>query len=98
MNSKLLKLFKEHIDFPEDHTKVCWQSDVDQVVYNTDNNVDDLMSQNGETYSGEIRGEPVEIDGYILYTLDSGCGWDYQAIFSAALKVDEDEYWESQEE
>lgn len=90
MNAELLELFKDHIDFPEDNTKVCWYADRDQVVYNTDNNIEDLFDQNGQTYSGEIRGEPVEIDGYVFYTLDSLCGFDYQAIFSSALKVEEE--------
>jgi hypothetical protein len=89
MNKQLLELFEEHINFPEDNTKVCWYADRDQVVYNTDNNLEDLYDQNGQTYSGEIRGEPIEVDGYVMYLLDSQCGWDYQAIFSLALKVEE---------
>lgn len=91
MNNKLLKLFEEHINFPEDNTKVCWCVSYDSVMYNTDNNVDDLLDQNGETYSGVIKGEPVEIDGYVMYTLDSECGFDYQAIFKLDLKVEDDE-------
>lgn len=98
MNSKLLKLFKDHIEFPEDNTKVCWSISYGSIVYNTDNNIDDLMEQNGQTYSGEIRGELVVIDGYVMYKLDSQQGFDYQAIFSLALKVDEDEYWENKDD
>lgn len=97
MNKQLLDLFEEHINFPEDYTKVCWQSDLDQIVYNTDNNIEDLLDQNGQTYSGIVKGEPVKIDGYVMYTLDSECGFDYQAIFSLVLKVDEDDYWENQD-
>lgn len=91
MNNKLLKLFKEHIDFPDDHTKICWCVSYDSVMYNTDNNVEDLRERGGETYSGIIKGEPIELDGYVMYNLDSENGFDYQAIFSTALKVDEDE-------
>lgn len=91
MSNKLLKLFKEHIDFPEDNTEVCWCVNYDSVMYNTDNNVDDLLDQNGDTYSGIIKGEPVEVDGYVMYTLDSECGLDYQAIFKLDLKVEEDD-------
>lgn len=91
MNKQLLEIFEEHIDFPEDNTKVCWCVSYDSVMYNTDNNVEDLLDRNGETYSGIIKGEPIELGGYVMYTLDSECGFDYQAIFSLALKVDEDE-------
>lgn len=91
MNKKLLELFEEHIDFPEDNTKVCWYVYCgDSIHYNTDNNVEDLLEGNGQTYSGLIKGNPVELEGYVMYTLDSECGFDYQAIFSNNLKVEEE--------
>ena len=91
MNKQLLELFEEHIDFPEDHTKVCWTEDRGTISYNKENNVEDLLDGNGETYSGEVREGPIEIDGYVMYLLDSSCGFDYQAIFSAALKAEEND-------
>lgn len=91
MNKQLLELFEEHIYFPEDHTKVCWTESYGTISYNKENNVEDLIDGNGETYSGEVREGPIEIDGYAMYLLDSSCGFDYQAIFSLALKVEEDE-------
>lgn len=92
MNKKLLEMFEDHIDFPEDNTTVCWYINYDcNVCYNTDNNVEDLLDGNGETYSGLIKGGPVQIDDYIMYTLDSECGFDYQAIFSLSLLVKEEE-------
>lgn len=87
MNKQLLELFKEHIYFPEDHTKVCWTENGGEISYNKENNVEDLLDGNGETYSGEVREGPIEIDGYVMYLLDSSCGFDYQAIFSLAFKV-----------
>lgn len=91
MNKKLLELFEEHINFPEDCTEICWYADDYQVIYNTDNKLEDLIEQNGNTYSGLIKGQAVELGGYVMYTLDSECGWDYQAIFTLALKVDYEE-------
>jgi hypothetical protein len=91
MNKQLLELFEEHIYFPEDHTKVCWTENYGTISYNKENNVEDLLDGNGETYSGEVREDLIEIDGYVMYLLDSSCGFDYQAIFSLALKVGEDE-------
>ena len=91
MDKQLLELFEEHIYFPEDHTKVCWIEDRGTISYNKENNVENLLDGNGETYSGEVREGPIEIDGYVMYLLDSSCGFDYQAIFSLALKVEDDE-------
>lgn len=90
MNKQLLEVFEEHIYFPEDYTKVCCPVDGSEISYNKDNNVENLFDGNGETYSGYIKEGPVEIDGYVMYLLDSSCGFDYQAIFSLALKVEEE--------
>lgn len=91
MNKKLLEIFEEHIYFPEDHTKVCWTVDGSEISYNKENNAEDLIEGNGETYSGEVKEGPIEIGGYVMYLLDSSYGFDYQAIFSLALKVSEDD-------
>lgn len=93
MDIFLLNLFKDHINFPDDHTDICWTYTHEEVRYNTGNNVDDLMNGDGETYSGEDKLGEIVIDNYVLYTLDSGCGYDYQAIFSVDKKVDQDKYW-----
>ena len=97
MNTKLMEIFKDHIHFPEDCTDLCWTESNDEISYNKENDVSDLMDGNGETYSGSVKSS-IELEGYIMYELDSGCGWDYQAIFSRALKVDEVKYWEEQED
>lgn len=89
MNEQLFKIFEDHIYFPDDWTKVCWTEDRGTISYNKENNVEDLLDGNSETYSGEVREGPIEIDGYVMYLLDSSCGFDYQAIFSLALKVEE---------
>lgn len=95
MNNKLIKLFKDHIYFPDDYTKLHWKEEYGSISYNTDNELSDLMEGEGNTYSGEVRSE-VEIDDYVMYELDSGCGWNYQAIFSLSNKVDINAYWESE--
>jgi hypothetical protein len=91
MNKQLFKIFEDHIYFPEDWTKVCWAEDFNTISYNKEDNVGDLIDGNGETYSGEVREGPIEIDGYVMYLLDSSCGFDYQAIFSLALKVEDEQ-------
>lgn len=42
----------------------------------------------GEIYSGEL-GYCSEIDDYVIYYLDSGCGYKYQLILSLKNKVDD---------
>lgn len=91
MDNKLFKIFEDHIYLPDDHSKICWTESYGTISYNKDNNVEDLLGGNGETYSGEVREGPVVIDGYVMYNLDSQCGFDYQAIFSLALRVEEDD-------
>lgn len=90
MNSLLLELFQDFIYFPEDNTSVYWTIDGESVVYNKENNKEDLFNQNGETYSGYIKEGPIEVGRYVMYTLDSQCGWDYQAIFCSDLFIEED--------
>lgn len=97
MNNKLIKLFKDHIHFPDDYTKLHWKEEYGSISYNTDNELSDLMQEEGSTYSGEVRSK-VEIDDYVMYELDSGCGWNYQAIFSLNNKIDINAYWESEGE
>lgn len=97
MSNKLIKLFKEHVWMPDYYTEICWSEDVDNLTYNTDNNIDDMMNGEGHTYSGRIKSY-IELDGYALLTIDSEQGWDYQAFFSADKKVDADKYWDEQEE
>ena len=99
MSKKLIKLFKEHVWIPDDYTEICWCEDEHNqgLIYNTDNSLDDLMNGDGHTYSGRIKSH-IELDGYVLLTIDSEQGWDYQAFFSADKKVDADKYWDEQEE
>lgn len=97
MSDKLIKLFKEYVWTPDDYTEICWSEDVDELTYNTDNDIDALMNGDGNTYSGRIKSY-VELDGYVLLTIDSEQGWDYQAFFSVDKKVDANKYWDEQEE
>ena len=90
MNSLLLELFQDHIYFPEDNTSICWTIDSGSIVYNKQNNKEDLLNQEGETYLGYIKEGPIEIGRYVMYTLDATGGWDYQAIFCLDNFVEED--------
>lgn len=93
MSDKLIKLFKEYVWTPEDYTEICWCEQHEHVTYNIDNNVDDLINGERDTYSGRIKSR-IELDGYILLTIDSEQGWDYQAFFNSNKKVNIEEYWD----
>lgn len=83
----LFELFYDDIDWPEDMTHLWWIESGDEVSYNTDNNTEDLLNGDGNSYSAEIyRNRYVNKDGYVLYTLRDGCGGFYQAIFSLDKK------------
>lgn len=97
MSNKLIELFKEHVWTPDDYTGICWSEDVYELTYNTDNDIDALMNGDGNTYSGRIKSY-IELDEYVLLTIDSEQGWDYQAFFSVDKKVDTNKYWDEQEE
>lgn len=84
--SDIYELFKEHIELPDDLTKVIWFEDNGTISWNIDGSVEDLVNEDGNTYQCEIRGQGVVIDNLIIFTLDSGCGYYYQAIFSLSNK------------
>lgn len=92
--TNIYELFKEEIWHPDDCTEYVWYCSDGYVHYTTDNNVDDLFLGNGDSYCGEVEGE-LEKDGYIIFTINSGCGYSYQAIFKMSNKQNEEKYWES---
>lgn len=97
MSVNIYDLFKEEIWQPEDCTEYVWYYSNHSVYYNKDGDVDALFNGDGNTYGGEVDFE-FEKDGYVIFTLDSGCGYSYQAIFKMSNKQDEDAYWESVDE
>ena len=58
-------------------------------MWNTDNNQKDLLNRNGDTYSGEIRCGTTTYDNYIMFTLQDGCGGEFQAIFDLDKEIRE---------
>lgn len=84
----LFELFKFEIIWPEVYENAVWCDDGEMVTYNRAGDLNDLQNEEGCTYSGEIRGEAVEKEGYVIYNLDSGCGYDYQVIFKLENKVE----------
>lgn len=84
-----LAIKKGLVNLPEMCLDCPWTETESEVIYNKENNTEDLLGGDGETYSGEIRNR-AEFDKYVIFDLDSGCGWDYQIIFSLENKVEEE--------
>ena len=85
-----------HID---DLTDCLWYSDGDSVYWNTDNSEEDLANIDGDTYSLELYGTPVETESYIIFkSCFDGCGGRVTVVFDKNNKFDVDAYWEAQEE
>jgi hypothetical protein len=83
--TNIQELFKEEIWQPDDLTNAVWFTDCGEVSYNKDKNTNDLFEGDGETYSGGYT-DYTEKGGYVIMTIDSYCGYSYQAIFSLSLK------------
>lgn len=85
--SDVYELFKEHIEMPDDFTKAIWTEERRTVSWNTESSREDLYYGDNETYSGEIREEGIVIGNYVMFRLDSSCGYEYQAIFCLDNKL-----------
>ena len=66
-----------------------WMYSDGELTINTDNNQDDLLNGDGNTYSFEVRyGGEKSDDGYVLfYDADNGCGTKDTVIVRADREV-----------
>lgn len=90
MNDKeVLDMFIEAglVDLPDIELKAPWLIRQGfELAYNTDEDEEGLLEGDGSTYSGEIKDQRT-VGDYVIFTLDSGCGYDYQVILSSANEV-----------
>jgi len=91
----IYELFKKETWTPDDLTGYIWTKEsVDELAFNKQQNVDDLMNHDGDTYSFNVHSE-IERDGYVIFALQNYYGGEsFQAIFDLSKKVDADKYWE----
>ena len=92
MSNEITNKFDEHLIKPDVIEQIWFEDSHGVVSWNGENNIDDLLNGDGNTYSGEIRIEGIEIDGHVLYTLNNDCGGEEQVIFSIANKIDPKDY------
>lgn len=95
----IYKLFEKEIWTPDDYTDYVWvRGSVDELSFNKEGSVDDLMNSDGDTYTYSIHFE-VERDGFVIFALqDDYGGGAFQAVFDLSKKVDCDKYWEEYED
>ena len=89
----LIKMFSDYIWKPLNLTEHDWFIDsAGNISWNEESNIDDLMNEDGETYSAYIY-EQVDVDGYMLVTISDDCGGKNQAFFDKMREIDAEEYW-----
>lgn len=77
---------REHIWEPEDYTYAAWKREYGGVTW-FEGDWDDEC--NDESYFSERLRNVHESNGYMIGTLDDGCGGRYQAIFDLSKEVTE---------
>lgn len=92
MGNEIISKFDEHLIKPDIIEQVWFEDNYGVVSWNGENNIDDLLNDNGDSYSGAVRIEGIEIDGHVLYTLGNDCGGEEQLIFNVNNKIDPKDY------
>lgn len=89
MTNEIINKFNEHLVKPDLFLDDPWfVHNNGAVSWNSENNIEDLIEGDGQTYTEESYGESVEIDGYVLFTLGDSCGGQGQVIFNLNNKID----------
>lgn len=80
----------------DDWTDCVWYAAYSAVYWNTEENVNDLFNQDGDTYSVEIGYKRKETESYVIYEqCYDGCGGRCTLVFSKSLKYNEDDWEQS---
>ncbi len=89
MSDEIINKFNEHLVKPDLFLGDPWfVHDNGAVSWNSENNIDDLINGDGQTYTESSYEDSVEIDGHVLFTLGDSCGGQGQVIFSLNNKID----------
>lgn len=88
MKKDIYKLFEKEIWKPDDFTDCFWYENTWGINWSYEGeesqNPDDW--ENGGYVTDRVRNKTVR-DGYMIATLDDGCGGQYQAIFSVSKEI-----------
>lgn len=93
IEKEVIQKFDEHLVKPDLFLEEFWFEDkYGNVHWNGENNIDDLINGDGDTYSECSYSDSVEIDGFVLFTLGDSCGGQGQTIFKLSNKIDPKDY------
>lgn len=88
MTEEIINKFSEHLVKPDLFLDDSWFEDgYGNVSWNSENNIEDLINGDGQTYLECSYTEPVEVDGHVLFTLGDSFGGQGQVIFNLANKI-----------
>lgn len=83
-----IEALKSAIWGPVDHTRSFWHRDTWNGVSWSDNDEEDENPEDwGDSYSSETFREVREAGGYVIGTVEDGCGGHYQIIFSSDMEI-----------
>lgn len=78
-----IEVLKDEIWMPSDHTRSFWYRDRWGCVYWSENDeTSQEVDEWDESYSSDTFREVLERSGYVIGTVDDGCGGNYQIVFS----------------
>lgn len=60
-----------------------------EVSWNEDDNIEDLLEHENETYSCEVKAILDDFDGYKVVNVDNGCGESITMLFNKENEVKE---------
>ncbi len=86
---KLIKLCEEGFGdcyILVEYKPYLWYTDADEVYWNEDNNYNDLMDGNGNTFVGEYAHMSTEDECYFVACVDDRCGGQCTLIFLQSLR------------
>lgn len=89
MSVKALGEILDKIEYPVnveiiDH---IWYREYGNFIWNTDDNEEHLLEEDGDTYSVEANMGDEEYDGYIVVNGDNGCGDTITFFFNKSKEV-----------
>lgn len=87
-----LEQFRGSIWKPDDYTRAFWKRDTWGVSWSENDEEDENPVFWGESYSSDIFREVIESGGYVLATVEDGCGGRYQIIFSADMEIQDNRF------
>lgn len=86
-----VKLLDEHIEKPVNALKAFWYRPYGELRYSEDGETSRNPDDWEDAYSSDRVRMCEEAGGFVIMTVDNGCGDNYQIIFLKSNEVSEDD-------